>query len=320
LDATPRYDLIHSHYWLSGRVASRISGRRSIPFVHTFHTLGRAKNDSGGFGSPEPEMRLAGEARVIQEADAIVASTCEERKWLIDLYAAHPERIHVIPPGVDHDVFSPGDQSEARRLLGLTAERVMLLVGRLQPLKAADTAICALSNLIRWGRVSRADTKLLIVGGPSGAAGDDELNRLRRLASALELTDVVDFVPARPHQELPRYYRAADVCLVPSLTETFGLVALEAQACGVPVVASAVGGLSSVVRHGKTGFLVEPSSSEAFAEKAWQILSDSRTRSRLSDCAVSTSREFSWDRSAGELYQLYSATSQATVVPAEPPC
>jgi D-inositol-3-phosphate glycosyltransferase len=190
----------------------------------------------------------------------------------------------------------------------------------LQPQKAADIAICAVSDLIRWRCLSVEETKLLIVGGPSGAAGDAEVDRLHRLTARLGLEDVVEFVPAQPHQKLARYYHAADVCLVPSLTETFGLVALEAQACGVPVVASAVGGLSSVVRHGQTGFLVEPDSSEAFAERAWQILSDSRMKAGLSTSAVRSSREFSWSRSAGELYELYSATSQDAVEPAEPPC
>lgn len=320
LQRMDRYDLIHSHYWLSGRVASRVSGRLSIPFVHTFHSLGRAKNASAGGETPEPELRLAGEDRVIREADAIVASTCEERRWLINLYGAHPDRVHVIPPGVDHDLFSPGDQADARRDLGLSAERVLLFVGRLQPLKAANIAICAVSQLIRSGRLSPAETKLLVVGGPSGLTGDYELERLKRLTRDVGLDGVVEFVAARPHQELSSYYRAADVCLVPSLTETFGLVALEAQACGVPVVASAVGGLSSVVRHGETGFLVEPNSIEDFADRAWQILSDQQLKNALSACAASLSHDFSWSRSAGELYELYSAISQAMIVPAEPPC
>jgi D-inositol-3-phosphate glycosyltransferase len=303
---TPGYDLVHSHYWLSGKVASRLAARLGVPFVHTFHTLGRAKNRSTRIAS-EPESRLAGEARVIAEADAIVASTGDERCWLVDLYAAHPEKIHVIPPGVDHDLFIPGDRSEARRILGIDAERVLLFVGRLQPLKAAGTAIRALGNLIDWGRLDRAKTKLLIVGGPSGTSGDSELAELHHLTDELGIAGSVDFIPAQPHVDLPRFYQAADVCLVPSLTETFGLVALEAQSCGVPVVASAVGGLRSVVRHGQTGFLVEPTSSEAFAERAWRILSDARMHAGLSSLSVCSSRDFSWDRSASELGDLYSS-------------
>jgi D-inositol-3-phosphate glycosyltransferase len=304
---TPGYDLVHSHYWLSGKVASRLARRLGVPFVHTFHTLGRAKNHSTRIAY-EPEARLAGETRVIAEADAIVASTPEERCWLLDLYAAHPEKIHVIPPGVDHELFTPGDRSEARRLLGISAERVLLFVGRLQPLKAAGTAIRALGKLIDWGRLDPAKTKLLIVGGPSGSSGHSELTELHQLTDRLGISGAVDFVPAQPHGNLPLFYQSADVCLVPSLTETFGLVALEAQSCGVPVVASAVGGLKSVVRHGQTGFLVEPNSSEAFAERAWRILSDARTHAGLSSLSVCSSRDFSWDRSASELSELYSAT------------
>jgi D-inositol-3-phosphate glycosyltransferase len=303
---TPGYDLVHSHYWLSGKVASRLAQRLRVTFVHTFHTLGRAKNRSGRI-APEPESRLAGEARVIAEADAIVASTDDERCWLVDLYAAHPEKIHVIPPGVDHELFVPGDKAEARRVLGIDAERVLLFVGRLQPLKAAGTAIRALGNLTDWGRLDPSKTKLFIVGGPSGSSGDSELAELRRLTEELGIERSVEFVPAQPHAELPRFYQAADVCLVPSLIETFGLVALEAQSCGIPVVASAVGGLKSVVRHGQTGFLVQPTSSEAFAERAWRILSDTRMHSSLSSLSVCSSRDFSWDRSANELSDLYSS-------------
>lgn len=296
------YDLIHSHYWLSGKVASRVARRLGIPFVHTFHTLGRAK------GSDEPEGRLAGEARVIIEADAIIASTPEERCWLIDLYAAHPERIHIIPPGVDHELFVPGDRDAAKGALGLEGKQVLLFVGRLQPLKAADTAVRALAHLVDWGRLDPAASRLLIVGGPSGGKGSEELQRLRALASDLGVSNAIEFIPAQPHRNLPRFYQAADVCLVPSHTETFGLVALEAQACGVPVVASSVGGLRSIVHHGQTGFLVEPASTEAFAERAWRVLSDQRAMVGMSSLAICSSREYSWQRSAAKLYELYVAS------------
>src|SRR5207244_2074036 len=227
-----RYDLIHSHYWLSGRVASILSARWGIPFVHTFHTLGRVKNEGRAHGEPvEPDSRLRGEARVIAEANAIVASAQDERGWLIDLYAAHPERIHVIPPGVDHSMFRPG--------------------------------------------------------------------------GSLGVGDMVRFVPAQPHSELPGFYRAADVCLVPSHSESFGLVALEAQACGTPVVGAAVGGLRSIVRHGQTGFLVQPGASAAFAERVWRVLSDPPLATTMGRLAVCSSGDFSWDRSAAELHELY---------------
>ncbi len=304
------YDVIHSHYWLSGRVASILASRWRIPFIHTFHTLGRVKNERlRSEDVAEPEARLFGEARVIAEADAIVAATCEERRSLIDLYAAHPERIHVVAPGVNHQMFRPGDRAQAKARLGLDGKQVLLFVGRLQPLKGADTAIEALAHLIGWGRLSRERAALVIVGGGSGMVGAGEPERLRALASSLGVSDLVTYVAAQPHARLPAFYQAADVCLVPSHTESFGLVALEAQACGAPVVASAVGGLTSIVRHGRTGFLVEPGSSAAFAERAWRILSDAPLASSLGRLAVCSSGDFSWERSGAELSELYSASA-----------
>jgi len=303
------YEVIHSHYWLSGRVAAILKDRWNQPFVHTFHTLGKVKNGARRPGDElEPDSRLSGEGRVVAEACAIVASTPEERRSLIELYAAHPEKIRLIPPGVDHSLFKPRNTDEAKQRLGLSGKQVLLFVGRLQPLKAADTAVRALAHLVDWGRVSLDDTRLLIVGGSSGAVGAGEPTRLKELATRLGVSTAVVFVDAKPQDLLPDYYGAADVCLVPSHTESFGLVALEAQASGVPVVGSAVGGLKSIIRHGQTGFLVEPGSSEAFAERAWRILSDPGVAKSMSRLAVCTSGEFSWDQSATELHDLYASS------------
>ncbi len=306
------YDVVHSHYWLSGKVAAIASARWRVPFVHTFHTLGREKNRAKRPGDlMEPELRLDGEARVIADACAIVASTVEERKALIELYSAHPERIHLIPPGVDHATFRPGDREAAKESLSLSGKRVMLFVGRLQPLKGADIAISALGHLVEWGRLKADEAELLIVGGSSGASGAGEAERLAQQAAELGLSDMVRFIAAQPHHHLPGFYQAADVCLVPSYTESFGLVALEAQACGVPVVGSAVGGLKAIVRHGQTGFLVAPGASESFAERAWMVLSDSRLSGSMGRIAVCSSGDFAWDRSAGELHDLYTAGSRS---------
>ncbi|GAC1368312.1 MAG: D-inositol-3-phosphate glycosyltransferase [Actinomycetota bacterium] len=305
------YDLIHSHYWLSGKVAGILASRWGIPFVHTFHTLGRVKNEGRAHGEAvEPDSRLRGEARVIAEADAIVASAPDERDWLIDLYAAHPERIHVIPPGVDHTMFRPGDREGAKARLGLAGRRVLLFVGRLQPLKGIDTAIEALAHLIEWRRLGQDEAALVIVGGASGVTGPEEPRRLRDLVQSLGLGQAVRFVPAQPHADLPGFYQAADVCLVPSHNESFGLVALEAQACGTPVVGAAVGGLRSIVRHGQTGYLVEPGASAAFAERIWRVLSDPPLADSMGRLAVCSSGDFSWDRSASELYDLYAASAR----------
>lgn len=305
------YDIIHSHYWLSGRVAAKLSDRWGAPFLHTFHTLGRVKNDLLRPGDlPEPEGRLLGEGRVISEAEAIVASTPEERASLIELYAAHPERIHLVSPGVDHDLFTPGDSEAAKATLGLSGRQVILFVGRLQPLKAPDTALRALAHLVEWGRVTADDAKLLIVGGSSGVSGAEEPARLAALAQSLGIADLVSFIPAQRQRDLPIYYHAADVCIVPSHTESFGLVALEAQACGVPVVASAVGGLRSIVRHGRTGFLVEPGMTMSFAERIHRILSDPPLAASMSRLALCASADFSWERAASELRDLYRGSLQ----------
>ncbi|CAN5884216.1 D-inositol-3-phosphate glycosyltransferase [soil metagenome] len=306
------YDVVHSHYWLSGRVAAIVSSRWKVPFVHTFHTLGREKNRARRPGDLlEPEFRLDGEARVIADACAIVASTAEERKALIDLYSAHPERIHLIPPGVDHSTFRPENREAAKAALGLAGNKVMLFVGRLQPLKAADIAVDALGHLVRWGRLSVDEVRLLIIGGSSGPSGAGETERLAQRVEELGLRKAVQFIPAQAHDRLPGFYQTADVCLVPSYTESFGLVALEAQACGVPVVGSAVGGLKAIVRHGQTGFLISPGASESFAERAWMVLSDQRLSESMGRLAVCSSGDFAWDRSAGELHDLYTAGTRS---------
>lgn len=302
------YDVIHSHYWLSGKAASVLKRSWNVPFVHTFHTLGRVKNAALRDGDlPEPDGRLLGEAKVIADACAIVASTHDERRSLLELYAAHPERIHTIPPGVDHDLFSPGDRTQARARLQLNTPQVLLFVGRLQPLKAADTAIRAFSSLIGLGHLRRGEATLVVVGGPSGPNGAGEPARLTALSIELGIADDVRFVPAQPQENLLHYYRAADVCLVPSHAESFGLVALEAQACGVPVVASRVGGLRTIVQDGATGFLVDPSCATCFANKSWRLLSDNGLREQMGALAAARSCQFSWDESASHLHELYSS-------------
>lgn len=308
----PPYDMIHSHYWLSGRVASLLKTRWGIPFVHTFHTLGLVKNIARRIDDPpEPESRLHGEARVIAEACAIVASTKEERQSLIDLYAAHPERIHLIRPGVDHVLFRPGDALAARRLLRLPAAKTLLFVGRLQPLKGADTAIRALAAL-KGSRSRIGEIRLVVVGGQSGETGKGELQRLKALCLELEVAEAVKFVPAQPQSSLAAFYQAADLCLVPSVTESFGLVALEAQACGVPVIASEAGGLKSIVQHGKTGFLVRPGDAEAFATAAAVVLSNAAAAARMGKSAAARSLEFSWERSGEELHGLYALSNRTS--------
>jgi D-inositol-3-phosphate glycosyltransferase len=296
---------IHANYWLSGVAGHRIKHELDLPLVSTFHTLARVKAE---MGDEEPARREHAEAEVIGCSDAILASCEAEAEQLRRLYHAPADRIEIVPPGVDHAFFSPGDQRGARLALGLGDHPVLLFVGRIQPLKALDVAIAALSTL------AQRDAVLLAVGGPSGAAGAEEMDRVQRLAEQLGVGDRVRFVPPQPHHLLSTYYRAADVCLVPSRSESFGLVALEAAACGIPVVASAVGGLTTLVDHGRTGFLVDSRDPERFAEAAARVLDDPVTARTMGAAGAARARTYTWSTTAGRLRRIYGdVTSRALV-------
>ncbi|MGH9299889.1 MAG: glycosyltransferase, partial [Acidimicrobiales bacterium] len=258
-------DVVHANYWLSGIVGHAIKHRLDLPLVSTFHTLDRVKAEA----SPEEAADLASgirartEAAIIGCSDALCASCPIELDQLVELYGADPTRIEIVPLGVDHAFFSPGDRFMARRALGLDgAGSLLLYVGRIQPLKGVDVAVRALAELHHRGRT---DARLVIVGGPSGPRGSDEVAALARSVEELGLSGRVRFVPPQRHELLSTYYRAADCCIVPSRSESFGLVALEAAACGVPVVAASVGGLTTLVEDGRTGYLVEPGDVSGFA-------------------------------------------------------
>jgi D-inositol-3-phosphate glycosyltransferase len=296
---------IHANYWLSGVAGHRIKHELDLPLVSTFHTLARVKAE---MGDEEPVRREHAEAEVVGCSDAILASCEAEAEQLRRLYHAPADRIEIVPPGVDHAFFSPGDQRGARLALGLGDHPVLLFVGRIQPLKALDVAIAALSTL------AQRDAVLLAVGGPSGAAGAEEMDRVQRLAEQLGVGDRVRFVPPQPHHLLSTYYRAADVCLVPSRSESFGLVALEAAACGIPVVASAVGGLTTLVDHGHTGFLVDSRDPERFAEAAARVLDDTDLARTMGAAGAARARTYTWSTTAGRLRRIYGdVTSRAPV-------
>ena len=289
-------DAIHANYWLSGVAGHVLKHRLELPLVSTFHTLARVKAVEA---AEEHDRRARAEAEVIGCSDAILASSDDEAAQLERLYGAVPERIEVVPPGVDHHLFLPGDRRADRDELGLGDEPVLLFVGRIQPLKGADVAVRALAAL------PQRDARLLLVGGPSGAQGDAELARLHDLVPALGLEDRVRFVPPRPHGQLATYYRAADVCLVPSRSESFGLVALEAAACGTPVVAAAVGGLRSLVAHGRTGFLVEGRDPDAYATYVSRLLCDPVAAAAMSVEATARAQRYRWSITAARLRRLY---------------
>ena len=293
-------EAIHANYWMSGVAGHRIKHELDLPLVSTFHTLDRVKAevDEAEFGP-----RAEAEAQVIDCSDALLASCVEEARQLVRLYGAPPDRIEIVPPGVDHAFFSPGNRAQARRALALPADGPMLLfVGRIQPLKGAGVAVCALAEV----RPRFPGARLVIVGGPSGAAGEVELGRLHTLVEDLGLHDAVSFVPPQPHELLSTYYRAADVTVVPSRSESFGLVALEASACGTPVVAAAVGGLPTLVDHGVTGFLIDSRDPGEYAARIADVVGDPARAAAMADAAAARTRRYTWSITAARLRRLYS--------------
>jgi len=301
------YDVVHSHYWLSGWVGSRTKEIWGAPLVASFHTLGKVKNDALGDGDrPEPPVRLAGEQNVIRGADRILAPTPVEAEHLVDLYDADPGRIRIVPPGVDGRVFAPRLKDEARARLHLSNDRLLLFVGRLQPFKGPDVAIRALARAVSRAPELITDLILGVVGGPTGhAPGKDEVAALMDLAARSGVGDRVVFFPPQPHERLADFYSAAEAVLVPSRSESFGLVALEAQACGTPVIASSAGGLRFVIRDGVTGLLVNGHDPERFADRILELLGNPSLAARLSRAAVAHAGRFSWDTTAREVKEVY---------------
>ncbi|HEX4489624.1 MAG TPA: glycosyltransferase [Acidimicrobiia bacterium] len=293
------YDVLHANYWVSGAVGHRLKHALDRPLVATFHTLARVKAEAGFDDEPEQRARL--EHEVVDCADLMLASTAEERDQLAELYGAEPSRVEIVPPGVDHSVFRPDPRAGAalRGRLGLDGRPLALFVGRIQPLKGADVALRALAGL------PDDRTTLLVVGGPSGPSGAAESARLERLVAELGLDERVRFVPPQPHDGLADFYRAADVCVVPSRSESFGLVALEAAACGTPVVAAAVGGLRSLVDDGVTGFLVDGHDPAAFAARVEEVLANPLLAAEMGEAAVARSGRYSWSITAARLRRSY---------------
>ncbi|MGH2636207.1 MAG: glycosyltransferase, partial [Actinomycetota bacterium] len=300
------YDLVHTHYWLSGWVGRSTKEIWGVPLVASFHTLGKVKNYSLAHGeSPEPTARLTGEERVIAEADRLVAATPSEAAQLVGLYRAEAERIRVIPPGVDHGLFFPRPRAEASARLHLAGARLLLFVGRLQMHKGPDVAVRTLAEAVARDPEGTADAVLAIVGGPSGSGHGAEVAHLMDLASALGVGERVMFFPPQPQSRLADFYAAAELVLVPSRSESFGLVALEAQACGTPVVAAAVGGLRYVVADGVTGFLVEGHDPADHADRVLAVLGDRDAARRMGEAGVEHSLRFSWDITAGGILGVY---------------
>ncbi len=301
-------DALHANYWLSGVAAHQLKHELDLPLVSTFHTLARVKAETG---DPEPERRVRAEAAVIGCSDAILANGVAEVDQLVRLYGADPQRIEIVPPAVDHAFFSPGDRVGARLALAhlrLDEGPVLLFVGRIQPLKGLDVAVRALAAL------KRLDATLVIVGGSSGAEGGAEVERIHHLAADLGVADQLRFIEPVSHHLLSTYYRAADVVLVPSRSESFGLVALEAAACGTPVVAAAVGGLRTLIEDGRTGFLVEGRDPAVFAARTDQILRSPGLAAEFSERAARSAQRYTWSIAAARLRRIYSDITARSLV------
>lgn len=290
------YDIVHSHYWLSGQVGWLARDRWAVPLVHTSHTLAAVKNAALAEGdSPEPPLRAVGEQQVVDEADRLIVNTEDEAHQLVSLHHADPARIDVVHPGVDLETFRPGDKLAARGALGVAAdEKVVAFVGRIQPLKAPDVLLRAAALL--------PDVRVLIAGGPSGS-GLAAPDALVALAGELGISDRVTFLPPQSRENLVNVYRAADLVAVPSYSESFGLVAVEAQSCGTPVVAASVGGLPVAVDDGVSGSLVPGHQPDQWAGAIDALLR--RDPAQLSRAAVEHARKFSWDNTVDGLLASY---------------
>jgi D-inositol-3-phosphate glycosyltransferase len=309
------YDVVHSHYWLSGQVGWLARERWGVPLVHTAHTLAKVKNAALADGdTPEPRSRVIGEQQVVDESDRLVANTDVEAAQLVRLYDADPDRVLVVPPGVDLERFTPTgppQRAAAQEALSLAADAVVLaFVGRIQPLKAPDVLLRAAAEMVARDPGLAQRLVVLVVGGESGS-GRAQPAALRELAARLGITGLVRFLPPMPADELATVYRAADVVAVPSHNESFGLVALEAQACGTPVVAARVGGLPVAVADNVSGLLVSGHEPAAWASALAEVALRPDVRARLSVGAVGHAHRFSWERTTDELLAGYVQAADA---------
>ena len=304
-----RYDLVSTHYWLSGLVGMRLASEWGVSHTTSFHTMAEMKRRERP-EETEVEQRDSSESNIARSADSVVVWTDGEKDALVDYWDIDPAKVSVIPPGVDLSRFRPMSQSQSREFLGYGEEKNILFVGRLEPLKGLDVLFRAVAALEDLGNIT-----LNVVGGDENS---QEKARLQTLASRMKLTQNVRFIGSVRHDELPLHYNAADVCVLPSHYESFGLAALEAAACGRPVVASQVGGLPAIVRNGSTGFLVEPKHSDTMAERLCELLGDDMLRSRMGSAARAHAESLGWDRSAAALLNRYRELMPAKAVTTAP--
>ncbi len=301
------YDIIHSHYWISGQLGWMISERTGVPLVHTMHTMAKVKNQALAEGdTPEPLIRALGEEQIVQNAKALIANTDAEAASLVSLYGADSDRVKVVTPGVDLQRFTPGHgKSSARNILNIAPDAILLtFVGRIQPHKGPEVLVRAVAEMVAHTPHLRAKLALVIMGGASGT-GINEPERLAKLAQFLGVSDLIHFKEPVSRSELADWYRASDLVCVPSYSESFGLVALEAQACGTPVVASAVGGLRTAVSDGISGTLVDGHDSKAWASVLSRLIAEPQRRILLSMGAIEHAKRFGWETTARQTLDVY---------------
>jgi D-inositol-3-phosphate glycosyltransferase len=296
------YDVVHSHYWLSSRVGRELSQAMGVPHVVTFHTLGLIKMQSRA-GEVEQAERPVVETEVMATADRIIAFSPHERDAMARLYGADPNKVSLVPCGVDLSVFRPLDQKAVRERLGLNGEKILLYVGRVEPLKGLDLLVETAAQMD-----SEEGVRMIVVG--ADANGGQEMDRVKQLAKERDLEDQIDFVGQVDHNDLPLYYNAADVCVVPSYYESFGLVALESMACGTPVVATRVGGLSTIIQHGRTGYLKPWRCPDAFANSVEMIISSEGLQQSMGEAARLRAEGMGWDNVAAMMWEEYAVLTE----------
>ena len=314
-----KFDLVHAHYWISGKVGAAAKERWGVPFVQSMHTLGKVKNAALAAGdSAEPDGRISGELEVVAAADRLIANTDAEARQLTELYGADPGKVATINPGTDLSLFQPGGalgQHEARRRLGIAHDAVLLLfVGRVQPLKGPDIALKAAARLVAADPELAKTLRVVLVGGPSGPRERADPDRMQELAAQLGISDIVRFEPPCPQAQLAQWYRAATIVLAPSHSESFGLVALEAQACGTPVVAARVGGLRTVVRDGHSGILVNGHDPADWARVIGRLIKAPGHLAALSQGARRHASAFGWSATVDQLARVYTGAMDEAVI------
>ncbi len=313
------YDVIFSHYWLSGMVAERLRDTWGTPIIQMFHTLGKMKNHvAQRIEDQEIDERISGETHLMQVVDRLVAANPVDRNHMLNLYDAPAEKITVIPCGADLTLFRPVVRDEAREELGIPADRKLVtFVGRIEALKGVDTLFRAVAHLVNQDPFWRTRMMVAIVGGTADDEPEEltpEMRRLRTLREELQLTDVIAFVGAQNQETLPYFYSAAEVVVMPSHYESFGMVAVEATACGTPVIASNVGGLTYTIKDGINGYLIPPKEPVALAERMALLLTNGTLRDKLGDAGRHRAQRFSWKVVADQVLQLVSEVRREPVV------